>query len=202
MNKKTFSNQMFFCQSKLCWSHLFFNWKKLLKDLLLVLPDEVPTTKFRVSPAELFRAESSSVSRLFADPELEEVAEELVRQMSLSLDIFFINKKTFNLLNLKVSILSSPPHLASNIWRKSKSQILWKQKRWNQSDERRKAFSSQDVLSQAFCSLLFIQYSDRALLTLVLSHLTVVFSTLISWNSVFEWVLKEHFEFKNGLFFD
>ena len=68
--------------------------------LLNVLPDEVPTTKFRVSPedsTELFRAESISVSRLLAVPELEDVADVLdvavvVVEKQLSFDIFFIKK--------------------------------------------------------------------------------------------------------------
>ena len=71
--------------------------------LLNVLPDEVPTTKFRVSPedsTELFRAESSSVSRLLAVPELEDVADVLdvavvVVEKQLSFDIFFIKKVFF-----------------------------------------------------------------------------------------------------------
>ncbi len=68
--------------------------------LLNVLPEEVPTTKFRVSPedsTELFRAESISVSRLLAVPELEDVADVLdvavvVVEKQLSFDIFFIKK--------------------------------------------------------------------------------------------------------------
>ena len=71
-----------------------------INTLLNVLPDEVPTTKFRVSPedsTELFRAESSSVSRLLAVPELEDVADVLdvavvVVEKQLSFDIFFIKK--------------------------------------------------------------------------------------------------------------
>ena len=146
---------------------------------LNVLPEEVPTTKFRVSPedsTELLRAESSSVSRLLAVPALEDVADvldvaDVVVEKQLSFDIFFIKKvfyfwKVFFQSRFICLWISAERHKL----------LLWGKKNKLRTEE---SLVGQDVLLLRLSVLLDIHQSHFT--TNTFSHLRLFFSSLKIW---------------------